>query len=111
LGTGLTASNVNAFRSIRGLWRIAYETHVDPRERPGYSNYRLCIPRVEMHVCRAALRQEAPLQALANAVQAPVFASYTLQTIGDPDNFVIEGALTRHEPVMDISHRYPTATH
>ena len=105
LGNGLTDSSVHAFEAIRPLWRIVYQPEQLRRHQRGALNYHAVIPRVELHVCNAALRQEAPLQALANAVQAPVFASYTVQRIHDPHNFVIQGALVRKEPVLQTAYR------
>jgi hypothetical protein len=106
LGQGLTPGNAVAFESVRPLWHTVY----DPEQRR--SHYLTVVPRIEMHVCYAAMRGGPALRALATAARAPVFASYHRQTVPtSDDNFRLEGGLNRYDPVLSSPHRYPSLSH
>jgi hypothetical protein len=89
-GERLNCTNASAFRLVRPLWRLLYA----PDDHG--MNYRVVVPRIEIHSCGAASGAEGMCRSLASAAGAPVFASLDDQVAGS--NWLMEGRLRRFNP-------------
>lgn len=89
LGSGLTNTTAFEFSRITYLWRRSYEPDF-------YTDFRVVVPRIEMHVCYAGEEWNRPIvEALARAAHAPVFASASPQLV---ENLEFEGRVLRFNP-------------
>jgi hypothetical protein len=89
LGRGLTKTTASEFSRITYLWRRSYEPDFQ-------TDFRVVVPRIEMHVCYAAEQWNRPVvEALARAARATVFASQVPQMV---ENLAFEGRVLRFNP-------------
>ena len=89
LGIGLTKTTASEFSRITYLWHRSYEPDCQ-------TDFRVVVPRIELHVCYAAEEWNRPVvQALARAARAPVFASGVSQMV---ENLAFEGRVLRFNP-------------
>ena len=90
LGIGLTKTTASEFSRITYLWHRSYEPDCQ-------TDFRVVVPRIELHVCYAAEAWNRPVvQALARAARATVFASQVTQRV---DNLAFEGRVLPFQPL------------
>lgn len=102
-GAAMDATTVRVFRSIMGHMSSFYSGPPIFDATPGRAYYATVFPRIEMHCCRVVPICNSILQALAEAVHAPVFASSADQDVDartGSDPFGFEGPVFRFEPVQ-----------
>jgi hypothetical protein len=95
-GSAMNVATVSAFQRIRPLMSSSYSG-----PPTGGINYRTVHPRIEMHCCQLVPLCNPILQALANAVHVPLFASSAPQDVDARSRhaaYRIEPPVTRFEP-------------